>query len=768
MSSTARLAHASAKRPWRVVALWVVVLIAAMAVQSLVKMDSTPDVELLNNPESVQGWELLVAHGIRQERSGTETVIVRSDTATVDDPAFQKTVQQVTDALRADAEVVSGATNYYELNAQQPGAGDGLVSDDRMTTIIPVTLAGSLEEAVNNGEEVLEIINAQRDAAPDFEVLTVGDGSTNEEINKITEEDLARGEGFGAAIAFIILIVVFGALVAAFVPLLLAAIAIAIAFGLATIVSQTTELSFFVTNIVTMIGLAVGIDYALFVVDRYREERRHGNAKIDAITRSGATASRAVLFSGMTVVFALAGMIIVPNNIYRSLGIGAILVVVVAVAATMTLIPAVISLLGDRLDWPRKRTYPATPIPQDTVHEEAIRSGFWGQLSHLVMSRPLIFLILSVGFLLLCAYPYLSFEPGLSGVSSLPDEVEAKQAYTILADEFSAGLISPVEIVVQGPQDDPSVQQGIADLQTALSTATSDDGQPLYGTSSVVISPDNQIALITAPMKVAPDEPAGNEAINQLRDDIIPPIQETMTDTSVLVTGITANNVDFLEMRDTYTPIVFAFVLGLSFVLLLIVFRSLVIAAKAIVMNLLSVGAAYGLLVWVFQEGNMISFFGFQQVEAIEAWLPLFLFSILFGLSMDYHVFLLSRIKEAYDHTHRNRESVAIGLQRTGRIITGAALIMVAVFAGFAAGSLVFLQQVGFGLGIAVLLDATVVRSILVPSAMALLGDWNWYLPKWLNWLPNLRIEGPAEPTDVPDPSAERVDLPKPEGVMGA
>jgi len=221
-------------------------------------------------------------------------------------------------------------------------------------------------------------------------------------------------------------------------------------------------------------------------------------------------------------------------------------------------------------------------------------------------------------------------------------------------------------------------------------------------------------------------------------------------------------------MRDTYTPIVFAFVLGLSFLLLLVVFRSVVIAAKAIVMNLLSVGAAYGLLVWVFQEGNMISFFGFQQVEAIEAWLPLFLFSILFGLSMDYQVFLLSRIKEAYDHTHRNRESVAIGLQRTGRIITGAALIMVAVFAGFAAGSLVFLQQVGFGLGIAVLLDATVVRSILVPSAMALLGDWNWYLPKWLNWLPDLRIEGPAEPTDVPDPSAERVDLPKPEGVMGA
>jgi RND superfamily putative drug exporter len=275
----------------------------------------------------------------------------------------------------------------------------------------------------------------------------------------------------------------------------------------------------------------------------------------------------------------------------------------------------------------------------------------------------------------------------------------------------------------------------------------------------VTSSPDNRVALITVPLKVAPDAPAGNAAIEQLRDEIIPPIQQTMTGSQVLVTGVTANNVDFLEMRDTYTPVVFAFVLGLSFLLLLVVFRSLVVAAKAIAMNLLSVGAAYGLLVWVFQEGNMASFFGFQQVEAIEAWLPLLLFSILFGLSMDYHVFLLSRIREAYDQSHRNAESVAIGLQRTGRIITGAALIMVAVFAGFAAGSLPLLQQVGFGLGVAVLIDATIVRSILVPSAMALLGDRNWYLPHWLRWLPDVRVEGPAAPagpksSTVPEASA--------------
>jgi len=250
---------------------------------------------------------------------------------------------------------------------------------------------------------------------------------------------------------------------------------------------------------------------------------------------------------------------------------------------------------------------------------------------------------------------------------------------------------------------------------------------------------------------VAPVSSISNAAIEQLRDDVIPPIRSTMTDSQVLVTGITANNVDFFAMSDRYTPIVFAFVLGLSFLLLMIVFRSLVIAAEAIIMNLLSVGAAYGLLVWVFQEGHLAGFFGFQQVEAVEAWLPLFLFSILFGLSMDYHVFLLSRIREHYDATHNNRESVAVGLQSTARIITGAALIMVAVFGGFAAGNLTFLQQVGFGLGAAVLLDATIIRSILVPASMALLGDRNWYLPRWLDWLPDLRVDGaPAVPVVAP------------------
>ena len=745
LSSTARLARASARHPWRTLAAWVVTLVLAGVVQGVLPLDTTTDVSLLNDPESQRGWDLIEEHGIREERRGAETIIVRSPDATVDDPGFQATVQRVTDAFRADPEVVTSVVNYYELVAQNPEGAAGLLSADRRTTIIPVTLTGSLEEATEHGADVLAMIHEQQEAAPGFTILTVGDGSLNEEVNSLTEEDIARGESIGAGIAFLILIIIFGALVAAFVPLILAIISIGIAFGLAALVSQLSELSFFVTSMVTMIGLAVGIDYALFVVERYREERRRGASTQDAIVIAGGTASRAVLFSGLTVVVALLGLFIVPNNIYRSLSIGAILVVIVAVVATLTLIPAVIALLGDKLDWPRRAKYDAAMADrQATWDRETIHGGFWGTITRVVMGRPVISLVLAVAFLVLCALPYFDLNAGFNFASSLPEDLESKAAFDILDAEFSAGLISPVEIVVEGPLGDPATEGAITALTQRLGEATTLAGGPLYGPATTTRSADGEIALVSVPMNLDPNADAATDAIGQLRDDIVQPIETALPSGQILVTGITANNVDFFEMRDTYTPIVFLFVLGLSFLLLMVVFRSLVVAAKAIVMNLLSVGAAYGLIVWVFQQGNLVGLFGFQQVEVIEAWLPLFLFSVLFGLSMDYHVFLLSRIREHYDHSHRNAESVAVGLQRTAKIITGAALIMVAVFGGFASGRLVFLQQMGFGLGVAVLLDATIVRSVLVPAAMALLGDRNWYLPRWLHWLPDLRIEGPA------------------------
>jgi RND superfamily putative drug exporter len=440
---------------------------------------------------------------------------------------------------------------------------------------------------------------------------------------------------------------------------------------------------------------------------------------------------------------ALTGMLLLPNTIYRSIGLGAILVVITAVAASLTLLPAVLALMGDKID--------ALRIRGRRSGSGRMQRRFWDRITGTVMRRPVVSLVLGAGILLMAAVPYFSINEGFSGVSTLPDEAESKQAFVVLEREFSGGLGSPVEIVIDGDLT-PRVTASIESMQEAL------DADPSFGPSAVEVNEAGDLALVSAPLS---GDMAGNDAmdvIRELRSEVVPRLFDDVP-VEVLIGGDTAYNVDYLDQTTFYTPIVFLLVLGLSFVLLTVAFRSLVIPAKAIAMNLLSVGATYGLLVLFFQQGVGPEFFkdiaawlGFSQVEAIEAGLSLFMFSVLFGLSMDYHVFMLSRIRERFDQTGDNGESVAYGLRSTGALITGAAAIMVAVFGGFAAGPLVGLQQMGFGLAVAVALDATIVRSVLVPASMKLLGNWNWYLPSWLAWLPNVSIEGAAAREMVPEP----------------
>ena len=725
--STEGLARSSARRPWLVIGAWVVALVLAAISAPALGDALTTSANMLNKPESLRGEDLLEQR-LRGPQALNETVVIRSPTATVDTPAFRQVVERVTADLAARQDIVASAVNYYQTDAP------GLVSEDRRTTVIPVRLAGDYDDAIDNAGKYVALIEAA-DTDPAFQVLTVGFGSINEEFSRISEEDLQKGESIGIPVALVILVVIFGALVAALVPIILSLVAIFVSIGIVAFVGRSFDLSFFIVNMITMIGLAVGIDYALFVVERYREERRRGHPKADAIVLAGGSASRAVFFSGMTVLLALAGMFLLPTDIYRSLSLGAIVVVAVAVAATLTLIPAMLSLLGDRIDWPRRRKYDASVVAaQDAYDHETIHKGFWGRVARTVMGHPVISVVLSVALLVALTLPYFRMRTGFAGASTLP-EGDPKTAYTILAGEFQAGLISPLEIVVDGVVSDARVRAGIERLTAALAQ----DGE--FGPATVQANEANDLALVSVPLTVAPDSVAAQRAVDRLRERIVP---EAFGDApaEVLVSGEPAFNVDFFNLVDSYTPWVFAFVLGLTFILLLLAFRSIVVPVKALIMNLLSVGAAYGLLVLVFQEGVGADVFGFQQMETIEAWLPIFLFSVLFGLSMDYHVFLLSRIREHFMLTHKNTESVAVGLQATGKIITGAALIMVVVFGGFAAGRLVSLQQAGFGLAVAVLLDATIIRSVLVPASMALLGDWNWYLPKWLTWLPDLRIEG--------------------------
>jgi putative drug exporter of the RND superfamily len=748
--STEGLAQASSRRPWIIIGLWVALLVAGGIISGVVGLQTTTQVELLNNPESHRADDLLESSGLRGPRPAVETVIVQSETATVDDPAFKELVDKVAAELRAHPDLIvpqSVFTYYDGVQAGNPAANN-LVSADRKTTIIPLTLAGTQNDGIQNAPDYVKIIEGI-DAPPSYEVLTVGDASVNDEINKITEEDVVRGERIGIPAALIVLVVVFGALVAAIVPIVLGVVAIAIATGICALISQQFGLSFIVTNMITMIGLAVGIDYTLFIIDRYREERRRGLARVAAIVATGGTASRAVFFSGSTVVLALLGLFIVPNNIFRSLSLGAIIVVIVAVLATMTLIPAVLTLLGDRIDWPRHRRYDEGQAErQAALDQETYHRGFWGRLTRTVMGHPWVSVIASVTILVALALPLRDMKSGLTGVSGLPEGTNARKGLEILTTKFSAGLVAPVDIVVNGPQVDPAVQKSIEELYATLKA------DPAFGpptSPQPQWSQDGKVALISVPLTIAPDSQAAFDAVKRLRKNLAgaPFIQAPA---EFLVTGQSAINVDFFAMKDRYTPIVFIFVLGLSFIVLLLAFRSIVVPLKAIIMNLLSVGAAYGLIVLVFQKGYGDDLLGFQQVPAIEAWLPLFLFCVLFGLSMDYHVFLLSRIREHYSRTHRNAESVAVGLQSTARLITGAALIMVLVFSAFAAGRLVALQQLGFGLAVAVALDATIIRTILVPASMELLGDRNWYLPSWLRWLPDLRIEGKA-PAAAPAPA---------------
>jgi RND superfamily putative drug exporter len=724
------IARASSRHPWRTVLVWVAVIAVSGFLSATLLGDAlTTDVTFTDRPESVRAQELL--DEMRGEAKFAEFVVVVGHGITVDDPRYQQFVGDLQAAIAGlGPEKVLFVGSFLD--------GTGPVSDDGMTALLPVTMANSDLAAASKDAIELEAAVAAVPHPAGIETLLSGQATLNNVFQELAEETLAKGESFGVIIALVVLMAVIGTVVAAVLPILLAIAAIAVAFGLTALVGLMFDLTFFITNFITMMGLAVGIDYSLFIVARYREERVRGADKLEAIGRAGATANRAVFFSGLTVVLALMGLFFMPNTIFRSLSTGAVLVVIVAMAASMTLLPAVLALLGDKVNRLRVRR-------TESLNNVDRVGGFWDKMSNAVMRRPVVWLLAGSALLLAIGVAYFQIEKGFSGVSTLPDDVEAKQAFLILEEEFSGGLGEPVEIVIDGPVT-PEVADGVERLLAALA-ADPAFGPPL---GELETNAAGDISALTVPLAGDSASRVSVHAIERLRGEYVPEAFSGL-DEEVLVGGYPAFSVDFFEDVDTFTPIVFVFVLGLSFILLTVVFRSIILPIKAILLNLLSVSAAYGAVVLFFQPSASPGWIqwiaerlGFIQVEAIEAWLPLFLFSILFGLSMDYHVFLLTRIREYYDRSGDNTEAVAHGLRTTGAIITGAALIMVAVFGGFAAGDLVMMQQMGFGLAIAVFLDATIVRSILVPAGMRLLGDWNWYLPKWLQWLPQLDIEGHA------------------------
>ena len=734
---TERLARLSALHPWRTIGLWaVLIVLAVVAVGSLLGTGLTSDMKFrAAKPDSLVGQELLEQR-LTGPRQITDFVIVRSATMTVDAPSFRAYVDSLAARITAlGPDVVKGASTYYQT--KDPTA----VSKDRHATLIPVVMAGDIDDALANVDKLHETaLSIERHG---FTVAQTGDASINEMFTKLAEKDLQRGEIFGVPAALIVLLLVFGAVLAACMPLLLSIISIILALAITALIGQVYPMNTFVLNILTMMGLAVGIDYTLFVISRYREERARGLAKIDAISATGATANRAIFFSGMTVVLAMTGMVIIPLDIMISMGVGVMLVVITTLLTALIALPALLSLLGDRVDALRLPFIGRRVTRRLNGHD-----GVWERLSHSIMRRPVIWLTIAVVALVALAAPVVMMKSGSNTASAgtLPDTEYAKQGWDDLDRDFSLGKANPVMIVVDGLTASPEVGQAIGRLKAAMTA----DGA--FGPAQVTANEKGDLTLITTTLAGDPAGEATQNVVKRLREDIVPQAAGDVA-SKIYVTGNTAGVVDYLGFFDTWMPVALAVVLSLSFVLLLLAFRSIVIPAQAIVMNLLSVGAAYGLMVLVFQKGVGADLLGLTQVDSIEAWVPLFLFSLLFGLSMDYQVFLLSRIKERYDQTGDTREAVAHGLGRTAGIITGAAAIMVCVFGGMATGELVMFQQMGFGLAVAVLIDATVVRTIIVPAAMELLGERNWYLPSWLSWIPDVSVEGHAY--EPPQPEAE-------------
>jgi uncharacterized membrane protein YdfJ with MMPL/SSD domain len=717
---------ASARHPWRAIGAWIVALVIALvAIGALLGGALTTEGNPTNNPQSQRAKDVReAAFPPSAGAAVTDIVVVESQRYTADAPEFRALVRGLADEIR-------GAKNVESVTTYLTASGGSLVSKDRHAVMIPFAMP---DESSSGIEDVIASVR-QADDNPAFAVTVTGERTANHDFSKLSEDDLRSGElQFGLPAALIILLLVFGTVVAGLVPLLIALPSIVVALGFVAVLAHAFSLSIFVVNMLTGMGLALGIDYALFVVSRFREERGKGNEKLAAIAASSRTANRAVVFSGTTFVIAMFGMLIVPSSIMRSLAVGAILVGIVSVVASATLLPALLGVLGDRVDSLR------IPIVGRRSLEAANPEGrFWSRVVRGVLRRPGLSLAVSVAVLLALASPIFGMSIGTSGVTLLPDRFEAKQGFAALQRNFPGATADPVEIVVAKGATQPAVQQALARLQTALA------GDVSFGRGRIERSPNGRVAVLSVPVR---GDPAGNatvDAVRHLRSTTVP-TAFAGTDAEVLVGGTTSEDIDYFDSVIGPAPWVIALVLGLTLVFLTVVFRSLVVAATSVVLNLLSVGAAYGLLVLVFQHGVGAGLFGFEQVDTVEAWVPLFLFSVLFGLSMDYQVFLLSRIKERFDQTGDTTGSVTFGVASTARIITGAALIIVAVFAGFAAGELVMFQQMGFGVAVALLIDATIIRSVVLPATMHLLGRWNWYLPRWLDWLPHVEVEGSARP----------------------
>jgi uncharacterized membrane protein YdfJ with MMPL/SSD domain len=642
------------------------------------------------------------------------------------DPAFTAAVKDTVTRLQH---------TKYVTKVESPLAkgNEGQFSKDGRSALIQFSIPGDDDQVTDRVDTSEATIKAAQAGHPDLRIEQFGDASAGKALDNALSKDFQRAETLSLPITLLILIVAFGALVAAGVPLILGLTAVLATLGLIGPISQIFPMDSSINSVVLLIGLAVGVDYSMFYVRRKMEERDAGRSNEAALEFAAATSGRAVLVSGVTVMIAMAGMFLAGNSTFTSFAVGTILVVAVAMLGSVTFLPAMLSKLGDNVERLR------VPFIGKLRHRNHGESRVWGWILDRVLAKPVISVLAAGAILIALAIPALNMHTINPGVAGLPRDLAVMKTYDRIQAAFPGGPL-PASVVVKA--DDvtaPEVQQGIKAM-TDKAIAT---GQ-MSGPITTNVAPNRTIEIVNIPMQGNGTDAKSDTALATLRDSVIPRTIDRVAGTETNVTGMTAGSKDFNDTMKSHLPIVFAFVLGLAFLLLLVTFRSVIVPLKAIVLNLLSVGAAYGVLTWIFQDGHLQGLLGFQSVGGITSWLPLFLFVILFGLSMDYHVFIISRIREAVDGGMKTDDAVAHGIKSTAGVVTSAAIVMVAVFSIFATLSMIEFKQMGVGLAVAILIDATLVRAVLLPATMKLLGERNWYLPKRLGWLPRFEHETPT------------------------
>jgi uncharacterized membrane protein YdfJ with MMPL/SSD domain len=696
-----RFAHTMIRFRWFVLGAWIVVLFASMVASSGLN-DLLTNRFVLPGAESEKASEVLKEH-YGQQPEGSFSVVVQGKPGSA---------QSLIEPTRQAAGRAAGALETGKLDDVRAVSGD-VVTARIISQLQPADAKGYTEK--------------MREAAGDIPGATLyltGQSAIESDLEPVQNRDLLVGEVFIAVpIALLILVFVFGTL-AFLLPFMLAAVAIPTTLAFVWIFANFMQLSTYLTNMVTLIGLGIAVDYSLLMVHRYREERKVGRSKEEAVAVTMQTAGRAVVFSGTAVAIGLALMLAMPLPFMRGFGLAGLLIPLVSVAAAITLLPVLMYWLEDRMD--RVRLIPKRIIER----REDSESSFWARLANTIMRRPVVFAAGTVAVLLLLASPLLSLELGPGSNEGVPQHLESVQGLNVLTDAVGEGALAPTDIVVDtnraGGAEDPAVVAGTERLASLLRGDS--EIADVIAAGPQVVDESGRYLHIQAIGKHEYGLPESQEFVHRLRDEIIP-AAEFPAGTEVLAGGGPAFGVDFLDLTYGAFPWLVLAVLLLTYILLVRAFRSLVLPLKAIVLNMLSIGAAYGILVLAFKFGAGEPF-GLTQFDQIEGWIPVFLFAMLFGLSMDYEVFLVSRMREEWDKTKDNQLAVAQGLAKTGRLVTAAGLIMFAAFMGFVAGSIVGLQQFGLGLAAAILIDVTIIRALLVPSAMKIFGRWNWWLPE--------------------------------------